>query len=86
MDSAILQAFLVEGENEVGFVGNRTDCALLMLLRSWNDSYKDIRDKNENDVVKVRDGWMNEVGNLNSPPCALQSTNCPATKITSHRT
>jgi magnesium-transporting ATPase (P-type) len=47
------QAFLVEGGKEIGFVGNRTDCALLMLLRSWNLSYKQLRDANESKIAKV---------------------------------
>ena len=39
------QAFLIEhDEDTVDFVGNRTDCALLMLLRSWGASYEDMRE------------------------------------------
>lgn len=40
-----VQAFLIEHDNDtVGFVGNRTECALLMLLRSWGVSYEALRE------------------------------------------
>ena len=39
------QAFLIEHDKDtVGFVGNRTDCALLMLLRAWGVSYEALRE------------------------------------------
>lgn len=37
------QAFLIIKE-PIEFVGNRTECALLMLLRTWGADYKAIRD------------------------------------------
>lgn len=51
------QAFLTEektktGEVRTGFVGNRTDCALLLLLRSWGFSYEKIREEHES--LRVR--------------------------------
>jgi hypothetical protein len=34
-----MQAFLIENDKEnVDFVGNRTECALLMMLRKWEVS------------------------------------------------
>lgn len=36
------------------FVGNRTECALLLLLREWGVDYKHIRELNESNMVKVR--------------------------------
>jgi len=38
------QAFLIEhGKDAVEFVGNRTECALLMLLRGWGVGYEGLR-------------------------------------------
>lgn len=46
-----VQAFLIEEpDNPVGFVGNRTECALLMMLRKWNIAYKEVRHDNETKV------------------------------------
>jgi hypothetical protein len=43
--SLLLQAFLVDHEDgEVEFVGNRTECALLVLARKWGQDYKAIRE------------------------------------------
>ena len=44
----LLQAFLIVddkegGSGKVDFVGNRTECALLMMLRNWGQDYKDLR-------------------------------------------
>lgn len=50
----LLQAFLINKE-PVGFVGNRTECALLMLLRGWGLDYKAIRDSHGPMVLKVWD-------------------------------
>ena len=48
------QAFLVETENKgVDFVGNRTECALLMLLREWGLSYKALRDTHQNSIERI---------------------------------
>ena len=39
------QAFLIEHDRDtLDFVGNRTDCALLVLLRSWGLSYAALRE------------------------------------------
>ena len=39
------QAFLLEHDKDaLDFVGNRTDCALLVLLRSWGISYEALRE------------------------------------------
>ena len=48
------QAFLIIKES-IGFVGNRTECALLMLLRTWGSDYKAIRDSYSSAVEKVWD-------------------------------
>ena len=48
------KAFLTEDDNgTVGFVGNRTECALLMMLRAWGDGYREVRDMNTTNVVEV---------------------------------
>jgi hypothetical protein len=40
-----VQAFLVDHEDgEVEFVGNRTECALLVLARKWGQDYKALRE------------------------------------------
>lgn len=48
------QAFLIIKE-PIGFVGNRTECALLMLLRTWDADYNIIRDRYSPMVEKVWD-------------------------------
>ena len=49
------KAFLTGGEGGVplGFVGNRTECALLLMLREWCVDYKTIRTLRDQDIVKV---------------------------------
>lgn len=48
------KAFLIEEEDgKVGFVGNRTECALLMMLRKWGINYKDLRSQNDSRVVNL---------------------------------
>ncbi|KAL3147298.1 hypothetical protein ABBQ32_002786 [Trebouxia sp. C0010 RCD-2024] len=55
------QAFLVDGGDHtaqsavrsVEFVGNRTECALLLMLRGWGHDYKGIRDTKRSDIRKV---------------------------------
>lgn len=37
----------------IEFVGNRTECALLMLLRDWGGSYKEIRDRNHSNTERI---------------------------------
>ena len=49
-----MQAFLIQHEaNAVEFMGNRTECALLMLLRSWGARYEDIRSAHKAAVFQV---------------------------------
>ncbi|KAA6423560.1 MAG: P-type ATPase [Trebouxia sp. A1-2] len=47
-------AFLII-KDPIEFVGNRTECALLMLLRAWGSDYKTIRDSYSPMVEKVWD-------------------------------
>ncbi|KAL3138057.1 hypothetical protein ABBQ38_005290 [Trebouxia sp. C0009 RCD-2024] len=50
------QAFLIiKDPAPIGFVGNRTECALLMLLRTWDADYTAIREKFAPMVEKVWD-------------------------------
>ena len=50
------QAFLIEEETgRVTFVGNRTECALLMMIREWDEKYQQIRQQYENNMIKVAD-------------------------------
>ena len=50
------QAFLIiKDPAPIGFVGNRTECALLMLLRTWDADYTVIREKYASMVEKVWD-------------------------------
>lgn len=45
---------MTEDENgSVDFVGNRTECALLMMLHSWGDNYREIRDIHHANVQEV---------------------------------
>ena len=37
------------------FVGNRTECALLMMLRGWGVSYEALRQRHRADVLRVYD-------------------------------
>lgn len=54
MELSLVQAFLILHDNAPPeMVGNRTECALLLLLRTWGVSYKDIRDAHANDLVYV---------------------------------
>ena len=50
------QAFLIiKDPAPIGFVGNRTECALLMLLRTWDADYTAIREEYAPVVEKVWD-------------------------------
>ena len=50
----VRQAFLIEHDKDtIEFVGNRTECALLMLQRKWLISYKDVRNMNAERIVQV---------------------------------
>ena len=54
MHGACAQAFLVEHDaNAVEFVGNRTECALLMMLRGWGVGYEALRKEHRVNVLKV---------------------------------
>lgn len=69
-----LQAFLIEHDKDtIEFVGNRTECALLMMLRKWNKSYKDVRSANEERVAQVR---THSASHLVAPVSSLPA--CPA--------
>ena len=37
----------------VDFVGNRTECALLMMLREWGIGYKSLRDSAQDNVEHI---------------------------------
>ncbi len=54
MRTLVRQAFLIEHDKDtIEFVGNRTECALLMLQRKWLISYKDVRNMNAERIVQV---------------------------------
>jgi Ca2+-transporting ATPase len=48
------QAFLIdEADGKITFVGNRTECALLMLLRKWGIDYKEVHAAHEKSLFRV---------------------------------
>lgn len=48
------KAFLIEHSADlVDFVGNRTECALLMLGRKWGADYKTLREQHQPNVAHV---------------------------------
>ncbi|KAG2437196.1 hypothetical protein HXX76_005860 [Chlamydomonas incerta] len=47
------KAFLVDKDNVVEFVGNRTECALLVMLRKLGFDYVELREQREADQVKL---------------------------------
>ncbi|KAL4450031.1 hypothetical protein ABPG77_010700 [Micractinium sp. CCAP 211/92] len=47
------KAFLVEAEGKTEFVGNRTECALLVMVRNWGQDYAALRDLNHEQTVEV---------------------------------
>jgi Ca2+-transporting ATPase len=48
------KAFLIEHSKDlVDFVGNRTECALLMLSRKWGSDYKALRDTHQPKIEQV---------------------------------
>ena len=50
----LVQAFLVETEaGATECVGNRTECALLLMLRRWGHDYKQLRAQHEASVEEV---------------------------------
>lgn len=49
-----LQAFLVtSGRDNLELVGNRTECALLILLRGWGKDYALMREEYKNRILKL---------------------------------
>ena len=49
-----MQAFLIEHDaNAVEFMGNRTECALLMLLRGWGLRYEAVRNEHKAQIFQV---------------------------------
>lgn len=51
---SFLQAFLIEREDgSIDLVGNRTEGALLILLRNWGRNYKNVRANHKDDVVQL---------------------------------
>ena len=48
-----MQAFLIEKDGKTEFVGNRTECALLVLLKNWGKSFKSMRDDHEYRIEHV---------------------------------
>lgn len=46
---------IIKDPAPIGFVGNRTECALLMLLRTWDADYTTIRERYASMVDKVWD-------------------------------
>lgn len=49
------KAFLIEHASKpIEFVGNRTECALLMLLKGWGIDYRTVREQHESSLFKVR--------------------------------
>jgi hypothetical protein len=48
------KAFLIEHSPDlVDFVGNRTECALLMLGRKWGGDYKALREQHQPNIAHV---------------------------------
>jgi Ca2+-transporting ATPase len=48
------KAFLTESDDgSISFVGNRTECALLMMLKSWGVDYSQIREKHHHSIAQV---------------------------------
>ncbi len=49
------QAFLTEdAAGKTVFVGNRTECALLLMLQQWGIDYKVVRDEEQPRLFRVR--------------------------------
>lgn len=46
---------MIEEKGVVGFVGNRTECALLLMLRGWGMDYVSIRAQNKERLMRVSD-------------------------------
>lgn len=84
------QAFLIEHDaNAVEFMGNRTECALLMLLRAWGLRYEAVRNEHRAEVFQVynfsSERKMGSVLLRQGDGGALRLYNkvrCPAARIT----
>ena len=50
-----MQALLLENseKDSIQFVGNRTECALLILLKDWGANYKEIRDQHHSGTERI---------------------------------
>jgi hypothetical protein len=46
--------WLAQDNGSIDFVGNRTECALLVLLHKLGFDYKTLREEREQDQIKVR--------------------------------
>jgi hypothetical protein len=76
-----------EEDGQVTFVGNRTECALLMLLRKWGVSYKEVQDAHHASLYKVRtlplcstreDETSQATRFICTPTCAAYWSSCTA--------
>ncbi|PNW74900.1 hypothetical protein CHLRE_12g505350v5 [Chlamydomonas reinhardtii] len=47
------KAFVIEAGPKVDFVGNRTECALLMMIKTWGCTYTAVREEYEASVYKM---------------------------------
>ncbi|KAL4452347.1 hypothetical protein ABPG75_008009 [Micractinium tetrahymenae] len=47
------KAFLVEDDGKIEFVGNRTECALLVMARNWGQDYAALRDLHHEQTLEV---------------------------------
>ncbi|GLC43787.1 hypothetical protein PLESTB_000907900 [Pleodorina starrii] len=47
------KAFVLENGPKIDFVGNRTECALLMMLKNWGCDYASVREEYDASVFKV---------------------------------
>jgi Ca2+-transporting ATPase len=48
-----LQAFVLENGPKLDFVGNRTECALIMMLKNWGCDYTKVRDEYSASLFKM---------------------------------
>lgn len=47
------KAFVLENGPKIDFVGNRTECALLMLIKNWGCDYASVREEYDASLFKV---------------------------------
>lgn len=44
----------MDGEKgSIDFVGNRTECALLVMLKNWGEDYKLVRELNHDKIIEI---------------------------------